>query len=79
MRLLKANSSKWVNDTFFSARTFAWQDGYGAFSIAQSQVDATVAYIRGQAEHHRTRSFQVEFRDFLTRQGLAWDERYVWG
>ncbi len=79
MRLLKSNSSKWVNDTFFPDRTFAWQDGYGAFSIAQSQVDATVAYIRGQAEHHQTRSFQDEFRDFLTRQGLAWDERYVWG
>ncbi|MBA3700169.1 MAG: IS200/IS605 family transposase [Planctomycetes bacterium] len=79
MRLLKANSSKWVNDTFFPARTFAWQDGYGAFSIAQSQVEATVAYIRAQAEHHRERSFQEEFREFLTRQGMAWDERYVWG
>ena len=79
LRLLKSNSSKWINDTYFPKRDFAWQDGYGAFSIAQSQVDATVAYIRGQAEHHRVRTFQDEFRDFLTRQGLSWDERYIWG
>ncbi|MBA3698143.1 MAG: IS200/IS605 family transposase [Planctomycetes bacterium] len=79
LRLVKANSSKWINDTFFPDRDFAWQEGYGAFSIAQSQVEATIAYIRGQAEHHRVRTFQDEFRDFLTRQGLTWDERYVWG
>ena len=79
MRILKGTSSKWVNDRFVKSRTFRWQDGYGAFSIAQSQIEATVEYIRGQAEHHRVRTFQDEYRDFLTRQGIVWDERYVWG
>ena len=79
MRHLKGTSSRWVNDTYFPQRDFAWQEGYGAFSIAQSLVEATIAYIRGQEEHHRQRTFQDEFRDFLTRQGIAWDERFVWG
>jgi REP element-mobilizing transposase RayT len=79
LRLLKSNSSRWLNDTYFPRRDFAWQEGYGAFSIAQSLVETTIAYIRRQEEHHRRRTFQEEFRDFLTRQGIAWDERYVWG
>lgn len=79
MRLLKGTSSRWINETHAKRRDFAWQEGYGAFSIAQSLVEPTIAYIRGQAEHHRVRTFQEEYRDFLTRQGLAWDERYVWG
>ena len=79
LRLLKANSSKWVNDTYFPQRDFAWQAGYGAFNIAQSQIDATVAYIQGQEEHHRQRTFADEYRDFLGRQGIAWDERYSLG
>jgi REP element-mobilizing transposase RayT len=79
MRTLKATSSSWVNSTFFPDRRFAWQEGYGAFSIGLSARDATVAYIRGQVEHHRERSFQDEFRDFLTRHGIACDERYLWG
>ena len=79
LRQLKGTSSRWINDTFFPLREFAWQEGYGAFSIAQSLVEPTIAYIRGQVEHHRERTFQDEFRDFLTRQGLTWDERYVWG
>lgn len=79
MRLLKTNSSKWANDTFFPQRNFAWQAGYGAFSIARSQIDATVAYIRGQEEHHRHRTFVDEYRDFLDRQGIAWEERRALG
>ena len=58
---------------------FAWQEGYGAFSIAVSQVDETVSYIRSQAEHHRKRTFQEEFLAFLKKHGLEYDERYLWG
>jgi putative transposase len=79
MRTLKATSSTWVNNTFFTDRRFAWQEGYGAFSVGLAARDATIAYIRGQVEHHRERGFQEEFREFLARHGITWDERYVWG
>ena len=79
LRVLKATSSKWVNDEFFPTRGFAWQEGYGAFAISPSHKEATVAYIEGQEEHHRHRTFQDEYRDFLTRQGITWDEQYLWG
>ena len=57
---------------------FAWQSGYGAFSIGFSQVAALRRYIAGQEEHHRSQSFQDEFRQFLKRYEIAYDERYVW-
>ena len=57
-RLLKGTSSKWVNDQFFPDRSFAWQAGYGAFSVSQSQIEVVTNYIRNQAEHHRKWSFQ---------------------
>jgi putative transposase len=79
VRFLKGTSSKWINDQFFPDRSFAWQDGYGAFAISPSHADATVAYIRNQEEHHRQRTFQEEYRDFLQRQGIVGDERYMWG
>lgn len=79
MRVLKATSSKWINDEFFRRRDFAWQEGYGAFAISPSHKEATIAYITNQDEHHRQRTFQDEYRDFLTRQGITWDEQYLWG
>ena len=79
VRLLKGTSSKWVNDEIFPDRRFAWQSGYGAFAIAPSLLKATVAYIERQEEHHRERTFQEEYRDFLKRQGIVGDERYMWG
>jgi REP element-mobilizing transposase RayT len=57
---------------------FAWQSGYGAFSIGQSQIEDVRAYIARQAEHHRKISFREEFRRFLRRYEIAFDERYVW-
>jgi len=78
-RLLKGTSSKWANDQFFPDRGFAWQEGYGAFAISPSLLDATVAYIENQEEHHRTRTFQEEYREFMKRQGITGDERYMWG
>ena len=78
MRLVKTNSSKWIHDTFPKHRSFAWQTGYGAFSIGVSQVDETRAYIENQQEHHRKRSFQEEFVAFLVRHGIEYDEKYLW-
>jgi len=74
MQLLNGNSSKWLRETFPKMDSFAWQEGYGAFSIGMSRVDATVAYIRNQAEHHRTRSFREEFAAIVKRHGFAYDE-----
>jgi REP element-mobilizing transposase RayT len=74
LQLLKGNSSKWVHETFPAQGDFAWQEGYGAFSIGVSGVDGTIAYIQNQEEHHRTRTFQEEFITFLKRHGMEYDE-----
>jgi REP element-mobilizing transposase RayT len=78
MQLIKAGSSKWLNEHPRSAR-FEWQEGYGAFSIGVSRLDATVAYIDAQEEHHRKRTFEEEYVSFLKRHGIEYDERYVLG
>ena len=62
VQLLKGNSSKWIHETFLEMRSFEWQQGYGAFSIGVSAVDATIAYIRNQTEHHRKRTFRGELK-----------------
>ena len=77
LRVLKSNSSLWVHETRRRA-TFAWQTGYGAFSVSQSNVPAVVKYIRSQDEHHRKVTFQEEFIAFLKRHGITYDERYIW-
>ena len=68
VRVMKADSSTWMNE---SGHLFAWQAGYGAFSVSTSNVDAVVDYIGRQAEHHRKRSFEDEFREFLRKHGIA--------
>jgi len=72
IQLLKGNSSKWIRETFPKMRSFAWQEGYGAFSVGISGVDATVTYIREQSEHHRRRTFREEFATMLRRHGLEY-------
>jgi putative transposase len=79
MQLIKGGSSKWIHDTFPEYRTFAWQEGYGAFSIGISQVDKTVAYIQKQMDHHRKKTFEEEFLSFLKKHGMEYDLRYIWG
>ncbi len=78
VRTIKANSSGWIHRTFANQGGFAWQSGYGAFSVSLSNIEAVKLYIANQAEHHRTKSFQEEFIEFLKRHGLAYDERYLW-
>jgi REP element-mobilizing transposase RayT len=78
IRLVKANSSKWVNERPDPTGRFAWQDGYGAFSVSLSQLSGVCEYVRRQAEHHRTRTFQEEYVEFLRRHEIEFDEAYLW-
>ena len=79
LQLIKGGSSKWIHDTFSNQRGFAWQEGYGAFSIGISQLEATIAYVNSQPEHHHKRTFEEEFLAILDRHGIVYDLRYVWG
>jgi REP element-mobilizing transposase RayT len=78
MQLIKGGSSKWIHETFPNQRIFSWQEEYGAFSVSVSQLDKTIAYIRGQPEHHRKMTFQEEFLMLLKKHGVEYDERYLW-
>ena len=78
-QLLKGGSSAWIHEALPRMEGFGWQDGYGAFTVSKSNLPSVIAYIRGQREHHRTMSFQEEYRALLKRHGIEWDERYVWG
>ena len=78
VRLVKSNSSKWINEKNGKYNPFAWQDGYGAFSISQSHVDAVQKYIKGQAEHHAKIDFKDEFRRLCKLYDVELDERYAW-
>ncbi|HEX9047652.1 MAG TPA: IS200/IS605 family transposase [Verrucomicrobiae bacterium] len=75
---VKRGSSIWLKEQPLHLQDFAWQKGYGMFSIGFSQADAVKHYILGQEEHHRKISFQDEFREFLKRYEMEFDERYVW-
>jgi putative transposase len=78
LRELKANSSRWIHETFPDQKSFAWQSGYAAFSVSHSRLPDVRTYIENQAEHHRVRTFQEEFLELLRRHDLTFDERYVW-
>jgi REP element-mobilizing transposase RayT len=75
LRTLKANSSKWLNDTRFPRRTFAWQDGCAAFTVSQSQLGRVAAYVRNQEEHHRKMTFREELIALFERNGVSYDQR----
>jgi len=75
---LKSNSSKWMKRRSPELSAFSWQKGYGAFSLSPKDLDTLVIYIDKQAEHHRKKSFQEEYRQVLDKYGVDWDERYVW-
>ena len=76
---LKGDSSKWIHETFPHLREFVWQEGYGAFTVSKSNLEAVGGYIQKQREHHHQRGFQEEYRDFLRKHGIEYEERYVWG
>jgi REP element-mobilizing transposase RayT len=78
LRVIKSTSSKWIHETEPTRGAFAWQAGYGAFAVSFSHLDRVKAYLAGQAEHHRTVTFQEEFRAFLVRHQIVFDEQYLW-
>ena len=75
---IKKASSKWIKTLDARYGGFFWQRGYGAFSVSPSQLEAVMEYVDTQQEHHRTRTFQEEYRELLRRHGMDFDERYVW-
>lgn len=77
LRNLKANSSRWIHETFRDCAGFHWQEGYSAFTVSESQFDAVDQYIRNQEEHHRGRSFEDELRSLLRVHRVDYDERYL--
>lgn len=77
-RLVKTNSSRWVHERWPDHGHFAWQTGYGAFTVSESGMLAVQNYISSQREHHKSRSFQEEFLMFLRKNRIAVDERYLW-
>ncbi len=78
VRRIKTSSSKWMSQRSGGDPRFAWQTGYGAFSVSESQVGAVRQYLRIQAEHHRRRTFKEELRDILRKHNIEFDERYLW-
>lgn len=78
VREIKSLSAAWIKRRHASLAGFAWQSGYGVFSVSPSHRDEVERYVRNQADHHRTRTFQEEYRSLLDRCGVEWDERYVW-
>jgi putative transposase len=78
MRVVKTNSSRWIHEQWPSRKSFAWQAGYGAFSVSESNCAAVREYIARQEEHHRRMTFQEEFVAFLKRHHVEYDPKYIW-
>jgi len=78
IRDIKAESSAWIHKTFPELKGFAWQVGYGAFTVSYSALPRVRAYVKNQEQHHRKQSFQEEFRELLQRHEIEFDERYIW-
>lgn len=78
VRELKRESSKWIKREFTALTDFAWQEGYGAFSLSPAHLESAQRYVADQMEHHRKESFQDEFRRVCAKYGLVIDERFVW-
>jgi putative transposase len=77
MRLVKGDSSEWINKEKLVAGKFRWQDGYGAFSYSKSHTDAVVRYILDQEEHHKKMTFRDEYVDMLKKFEVEYDEKYL--
>jgi putative transposase len=75
---IRRSSSKWVKTKGRMLTKFAWQNGYGVFSVGGSEVERVKAYIEGQEQHHGKKTFEDEYRSFLKDYGVEYDERYVW-
>jgi REP element-mobilizing transposase RayT len=78
VEIVKKRSSKWIKTKGEEFRDFQWQNGYGAFSVSRSNAEIVKKYIANQKEHHRRQTFQDEFRVFLKKHEIDYDENYVW-
>jgi len=76
-RIVKTNSSKWINENHFVVGHFHWQEGFGAFSYSRSQRDEVIKYIIMQEEHHKKQSFKTEYLEFLKKFNIQFDEQYL--
>lgn len=79
IRDIKSNSSQWIHKTFPELTDFEWQEGYGSFSVSFSSVNGVQKYIQNQPEHHKTITFDQEYKKLLERCGVVFDERFVLG
>jgi len=77
VQTLKGISSRWMNE--IGRGGFAWQEGYAAFSVSQSQINSVIRYVNSQPEHHRKHSFESEFLSLLAKHGIEYDPKYVFG
>lgn len=78
LKMIKGSSSRWVNKSGKRPARFAWQKGYGAFSVSESGCKAVVNYIRNQETHHRKMTFKEEFKLLLDKHQIEYDEKYLW-
>ncbi len=77
LRIVKANSSKWINDNNLLKSKFSWQTGYGAFSYSRSQRDSVIQYIVNQKEHHTKKTFRQEYKEFLDHFNVKYEDKYL--
>ena len=77
VRSIKANSSRWIHETYPTMRSFAWQRGYGIFTLGAKDRDVVYEYITHQEEHHRATTFEEEFQSMLRESGIEFDPRYL--
>lgn len=77
VRDIKANSSKWINEKKYVMEKFQWQEGFGAFSYAQSQLNTVISYINNQEQHHKQHTFREEYTELLKKFRVTYDEKYL--
>ena len=77
LRHIKRRSSAWIHDTFGGMQQFAWQEGYGGFTVSKSAIDDVASYIMRQKEHHKKYDSLTEFKELLRRHGIEFDPRYL--
>jgi hypothetical protein len=76
-RDVKNNSSLYISEKYLKGFRFEWQEGYGAFTYSKSQIDMVYKYISNQKEHHRRKTFKEEFKEFLEKFEVSYDEKYL--
>jgi putative transposase len=77
MKIVKGDSSEWINNKRFTKKTFRWQEGYGGFSYEKNKIGVVAAYIENQELHHTKKTFLVEYREYLDHFGIEYDEQYL--